>query len=369
MQEGITTSDKKAGAGVSIWRMDVADVLHAMGITRAVADADVAVFCRKAAFLLGSGLNMRQALQLIALQARGRMRTATQDARTKMEAGATIADAMRPTFPPFLVANVLIGQQNATLPAVMARMADYYDAQSAVRREIIAAMWYPAVVACMMIAVLVGMLVFVLPGYADMFAAGGQQLPAITARLMAMSAFTQNNWAWMLAVPAFIAIAAVAFTRSRQGGILAGRISMLFPLGQLYMNYQLTTALDMLVGSGTTVAAAMPMAAQVISNKNARARIDVITSKVSGGKALHSALQDEPYIDPIFTGLAEVGEAAGRLEATLQGCAAYFGEALRARLKRVNKLIEPIITLALGILLALVMLAVVLPTFELATTF
>jgi type II secretory pathway component PulF len=221
----------------------------------------------------------------------------------------------------------------------------------------------------MMLAVLVGAVTFVLPGYAGMFAAGGTQLPALTAALLGASGFITANGGLILAGVIILAVALHFFRISEAGRIFFGYLALKFPLGRLYVNFSVVSGLAMLMDSGVGVARALPLVVPVVRNAYARGHLKAAAVKIESGTPFAEALTTIYFIDPVLTSLVQVGGAAGRLDAAMRKCHTYLDANLRQRLQRVNKLIEPLITLVLGVLLGTVMLALVLPTFELATAF
>jgi len=122
-----------------------------------------------------------------------------------------------------------------------------------------------------------------------------------------------------------------------------------------------------LLSAGLPVSQALPLAVGVMNNALVKEDIMKMTSRLNVGKPFWEVLGEVSYIDPLIVGLARIGEETGNLPETIEKCQAYYSQSYKRAIKRLNKLIEPMITLILGIELGIIMLAIILPTFELAT--
>jgi type IV pilus assembly protein PilC len=133
------------------------------------------------------------------------------------------------------------------------------------------------------------------------------------------------------------------------------------------LNFRLSQALSLLLSSRITISEAITICTEVMDNSIVRKDLLEISAKVNSGEAFWQSLDGVPYINPLFVSLAQVGEDTGSLPHTIHKCSAYCEESYKHSVRRLNKLIEPLITLILGVLLAAVMISIILPTFELAT--
>jgi type IV pilus assembly protein PilC len=123
----------------------------------------------------------------------------------------------------------------------------------------------------------------------------------------------------------------------------------------------------LLLASGISVSDAMPLCIQVTQNQTAAKEMQTLKTSLASGKAFWESLKSVSFADPLLVELAKVGEESGTLTQTMGKCSEYFEAAHRASLRRMNKPIEPVITIFMGLILAAIMIAIILPTFELAT--
>jgi type IV pilus assembly protein PilC len=331
---------------------------------------ELAFFCRKTAFLLDAGLPVKTALPILAEQATGHvLSVAVSDLHSMVMQGESFSHALKSTgvFPAFMCGYAAIGERAAKLPETFEKLADYYEARVQTEEELVATMIYPIAVTVMMLGVMIMAITFVLPGYSRIFDASGVALPAFTAGLLSVSDFLSKNAFAVFGGILFFMVACVLFLRSAKGQNFSAFMKIKIPIIRQNINLNITQAISLLLSSGLSISEALPMSGEIINNPIVKKDLEKVCAKVNSGAALWEALGEISYINPLLTGLVRVGEETGSLPQTLEKCNMYFETSYRHAIRRMNKFIEPAITLVLGILLAAVMLAVILPTFELAT--
>ena len=354
---------------VSIWHRDIGSLFKA-GYTPKVPFKELSVFSRKVSFLLGAGVPIKTALAIVTeqLPVRG-LRRLLPSLASKVEQGESFSKAIRGTgaFPAFFCGFVAIGEATATLPQVLEQLADFYDDRAQTRDELTAALVYPVIVSIMMLGVILIAITFVLPGYSRIFAATDTPLPALTHGLIQLSEFFAANV--ILVSISFFAMpfVIIAFARSKRGREIIAALELRIPLARLGVNFRLTQALHLLLSAGLPVSQALPLVEDVMHNTRVRRDISKISAQMGAGKPFWENLNDVKYIDPLLVGMARVGEETGSMPQTMEKSQKYYSREYKQSIRRINKLVEPVITLVLGIGLGIIMLAVILPTFELAT--
>jgi type IV pilus assembly protein PilC len=209
----------------------------------------------------------------------------------------------------------------------------------------------------------------VLPGYERVFIASGVSIPFFTRVLLNASRFLIGR-RWVMGAAAFTFIIFIyAFMRCVPGRWLISRVRLSFPLYRLNVNLRFTQSLSLLLSSGLSVTEAMPRCADAAYNAVAARCLRGVARALHEGRSLGEALSEHRFIDPLVVEMADIGERTGRLAQTVAQCKNIFiGEYSRS-VKRLNKLIEPLITAVLGFVLGMVMLAVILPAFSLTEIF
>ncbi|MDR0272262.1 MAG: type II secretion system F family protein [Clostridiales bacterium] len=358
-------STVKIKRGLSVWNMNVLDLLSLSG--RKISFRELAFFCRKAAFLLDAGLPVKTALPILAEQSRI-ISPVIWNLHSMVMQGESFSHALKDSrvFPPFMCGYVAIGERTAQLPKVLEKLADYYETQAQTQDELTAAIIYPVMVSAMMIIVLLMAVTSVLPNYSRMFSASGVALPRITSALLSISDFVSAN-TFEVFGGIFIAIFFVIFLfRSANGRKFSSFSKLKIPIGRQKINFNLTQAMTLLLSSGLSVSEAVPMTGEITDNPIVKNDLEKLSAKIDSGASFWEALSEIPYINPLFIGLARVGEDTGKLPETLEKCNSYFETSYRHAIRRLNKLIEPVITLTLGVALATLLIAIIVPAFQLA---
>jgi len=353
----------------SIWQTNISDILFP-GRKKKIPSGELALFCRKMSYLLGSGLSLRVALPILQGQSLGPGLSAVlPQIHMRIMKGDSFCDALKAMadFPEFMLGYIAIGEKTAQLAKVCEKLADYYEEQTQAKKELLSALLYPSTVFLMMIAVIILSMLTVLPGYAQIFEGSNVTLPVITQILMSASAFMVGN-VLLLSIVFVMIIAGIAvLVSSKYGRAIISFFQLKIPLSRQGINLNLSQALSILLTSGINLSEAVLLCTNIINNMRVKKDLQKLSTNLAEGMTFADALKSIPYIDPLLYDLANVGEKTGGLPQAIEKCHSYFVIDYRYNLKRMNKLIEPIITLTMGILLAIVMLAVVLPTFELAT--
>ena len=357
----------KSNNGVSVWQMDVAELV--LGKRKNVKLKDIAVFCRKFSFLLDSGLQVKASLLVLCGQIENRgLSVAIGKLHSLVEQGESLSLALAnvKVFPLFLCGYVGIGEKTGKLAEVFAKLADYYEEHSKIEEELVAAMIYPIMVAMMMLGVIILSVTLVLPGYADIFMDTDMPMPLLTSSLIAVSDFVSQNLA-LIAIGILLLVACVrAFITGKIGSKLLNAIKIKIPLVKKSINLKIAESLSLLLHSGISISDALPICVKLIDNSSIKADFYELESNLRKGKSFWASLNKLPYVDKQFISLVKIGEESGSLAKTVAKCREYLLADYKLGIKQLNKLVEPIVTIALGTVLALIMLAVVLPTFELA---
>ena len=365
----LPTKKQSEPAQNSIWQTNISDILFP-GRKKKIPTTELALFCRKMSYLLGSGLSLRVALPILQGQSLGPgLGAVLPQIHMRIMKGDSFCDALKAIadFPEFMLGYIAIGEKTAQLAKVCEKLADYYEEQTQAKKEMLSALLYPATVFLMMIAVILISMLTVLPGYAQIFETSNVTLPFITQILMSASTFMANNILLLSVVLVAIIAIVASLVSSKYGRTIISFFQLKIPLTRQAINLNLSQALSILLTSGINLSEAVLLCANIIDNIYVKQDLQKLSANLAEGMEFADTLKAISYIDPLLHDLAHVGERTGDLPQAMEKCHSYFVIDYKYNLNRMNKLIEPIITLTMGILLAIVMLAVVLPTFELAT--
>jgi general secretion pathway protein F len=332
----------------------------------------IVLFTRLLGSLLESGLPLDDALSAIARQSsEDGLRRIVLDIRARVLEGQTLADAIGQfprAFPEVYRATVGAGEQTRLLPLVLQRVADYLERRQEVQQRVRLAMIYPAVLTVVSLAVVVGLLTFVVPQIVKVFEHSEQQLPTITVALLATSAAVKQYG--MVALAALIAAAAGLRVLLRRPAIRMRRDEWLLRLPVLGGFHREDDAgrfartLGILLDSGLSMLDALDIAGKSVVNLRLRADLDGAAARVREGESLAGALARVPRLPALLVHLVASGESAGTLPRMLETAANTSERAVELRLAVGLNLLEPALILTMGLVVLTIVLAILLPIFE-----
>ena len=346
-----------------------------------LSTGDLARITRQLSTLLGAGLTIEQTFNAVIEQAESESeRQLLAGIRGAVLEGKSLGTALAfypETFNDLFRTLVTAGETSGKLPDVLLRLADYVEDQQAIRQKLIVAMIYPAIVMTVCVLVVTGLMVYVVPQIIGVFAATKQTLPLMTRGLMALSKFIQlTGLFWVIAgvVGFFIARAALKrdAVRRRWHAFLL-RVPLLGRMIRSKESAQLAATLSILVGSGVPVLTALQAGAGVVGNMLMREALERATVAVREGSGLSRALMAQqtgkrnrpPLFPPVMIHLIASGEASGRLTQTLDAAARQQQRDVETRTAAFAAIIEPAMILIMGVVVLAIVLAVLLPIFEL----
>lgn len=337
-----------------------------------VSTAELALITRQFATLLDAGLTIERALTVLIEQAENlRLRDVLAGVRSEVLAGSamSVALARHPrVFPELYRTIVRAGEESGKAAGVMARLADYIEARQALSAKVALAFVYPAVVLSVSLMVIVGMLWWVVPQMVGVFQSSKQELPLLTRALLAISAGIREYGLIGFIV---LGLAGAGFARALKNPAFRLRLDawlLRLPLfGRLNKasnTARLASTLSILVGSGVPLLKAMEAAAGVVENLVLRGAVSNAARDVREGAPLSKALDRQKLFPPVLVHLIASGEASGRLEDMLDKAARQQAGELEQRVATFTSLLGPVMVLLMGVAVLLIVLAILLPVFE-----
>jgi len=351
----------------AFWKRDIKEIFKAHAFQK-FTPSDLAVLCRKFSFLLDANISIKSIISTIC-EERNVKFLVLREVNNQITSGMRLSKALDATgaFPPFMIGFIAVGERTAQLPKVFNELAEYYEARAEAATELKAAMMYPIVITIMMLGVIILAITTVLPGYAAVFESSGIELPLLTSLLLNFSQFINTHTLWIILGFVIIIVTVFGVLRMHRFQVFIAHKLLMFKSVRLSINFKIVQSLSVLLSAGVSIAHALSLCTLVTDNKYVEEEMHALSSKVNQGVALSEAMSTITFLDPVVKDLAQIGEATGDLTQIMQKCSKYFNEMYMRQIKRLNKLIEPMITIILGVLLTIVVLAVVMPTFELAT--
>jgi len=334
---------------------------------------DLALVTRQLATLVQSGMPVEEALRAIARYSdKPRVQRLMMAVRGRVVEGYSLAAGLAElpkSFPEIYVATVRAGEQSGHLGNVLERLADYVESRQDTASSVTAALAYPVILTLAAIAIVIGLLTYVVPQVVGVFDSLDADLPLLTRLLLAASGFLRE-WGIVLlvALVAMIAGARLALRSERvrfRFDELLLRTPLLGPLLRGADTGRFARTLSILAASGVPVLEALSIASTVVSNRPLRAAVDRAAAQVREGGALNRALEQTGRFPPMFLHLIAIGEESGQLDTMLHRAADYQERSTRMTVRLLVNVFEPALILVMGVIVLLIVLAILLPIFEL----
>jgi type IV pilus assembly protein PilC len=333
------------------------------------------IFNQELATLLKAGMPLVQSLDILRQRVHNETFKAVLDGiHEKVKAGTALSDAFGEhgdLFPPVYAASLMAGERSGNLDSVIRRYVAYEKIIGAVRRRTLSALIYPAVLVTLMM-VLVGIIVFkVVPAFTEFYATFDRQLPLSTRIMVGFSTLVVNNvWLLLGALVAGIVIFRTWIRHPSQHARF-DRIILTLPWAgptvRKFATSQLARTLATLLGGGIPLVNALEIAARSMNNWYLARELDDVGRQVREGESFARALLARGVFPDVAVKMVEVGEQTGALQEMLNSLADFYDEEIETEVGRFITLIEPALLVIMGIVIAVVVLALYMPLFELTS--
>lgn len=333
---------------------------------------ELALFTRQLASLLEAGLPLEQAFSALLDQAeRVYIRDVIASVRSEILAGSSLSDALKQhpsDFADIYVALVASGEQIGQLARVLSRLADYIERRNALVQKVKLAFTYPAIVTVVAFSIVIFLLTYVVPQIVSVFANTKQKLPMLTVIMLALSDFVRN-YGWLVAI--IVIAMAFAWRQALKNPEIKMRWHTWLLVAPMYGKFErsLNTArfsstLAITTGSGVPILKALQTSRETLSNVAMRAQVEDATNSVREGVSLARALSAHKHFPPMMIHMIRAGEVTGELPSMLERAAAAQEQDLERRALTMANLLEPLLILAMGVVVLLIVLAVLMPIIE-----
>lgn len=334
--------------------------------------ADLALITRQLATLIRAALPVEEALKAVSDQCEKPAHKSMMLAvRARVVEGHNLADGLSlfpNVFDPLFRAMVAAGEKSGHLDDVLERLADYTEKRHYLRQKVQLAMVYPIILVTVAVAVVTGLLMFVVPKVVEQFDQVGRELPLLTRIMINLSEFLQNWW-WLLAV----VIVAAVFTAKRMLSQPAFRLRfdrklLRWPLiGRLTRGVntaRFARTLSILTSSAVPLLEGLRIAGEVVNNRYLQDVIKDATTRVREGSSLRAALNRSDAFPPMLVHMIGSGESSGELDNMLAKAAENHEREFEALVGVTLGLLEPLLILTMGVVVLCIVLAILLPIFQ-----
>ncbi len=343
-----------------------------MAIVTRISTREMVVFTRLFATMIGAGLPLVQALNILAKQTENKVfRGVIRDLVGDVESGATLAGAMgrrRQAFSSLSVNMVAAGEAAGALDTILGRLADFLEKNHALGRKIRAAMIYPAMIFTVTIPAVAILLMFVIPTFQSLFESAGIALPLPTRVVIAVSDLMKSYW-WALLATGLAAIVLLQRFRSTPRGrrVMDGLLLKVPITGDLLRKAavaRFTRTLGTLVASGVPILDGLEVTARTAGNRVIHDAVMKSRASIAGGETIAAPLSDSGVFTPMVVRMIEVGEQTGGLDEMLERIADFYDREVDTSLEALIAAVEPLMVVVLGVVVGGMIVAMYLPIFD-----
>jgi len=335
---------------------------------------DVQSFTAQLAVMIRAGISLRSAIEGISEQTPNpKFKDMLMQIRKDIESGRQFSDALLRyprTFSPLYINMIKASELSGGFSKMLDRIAIYLDQQIDTRNQVRGAMIYPGIILCMAISVTIFLLTFVLPRFTSLFAGKEALLPLPTKMLLAMSDFMINYWYIVIALVVACAWGIALMLKTEWGKLAFDKTKLRVPLFRslfraLYISRSLHT-MGQLINAGVPMLDTLAITADISGNILYKRMWRTVYGAVKQGKKIAAPLQRTPLLPKSVIQMISAGEESGKLGEVLDEVSTYYARELRAVIKTVTAMIEPLMIVLMGGIVGFIAMAIILPIFKMS---
>ena len=373
MNTGITPTEIKPFRSMSGSVEGKPDWLKRLLTEKPITPMDVLLFSRQMYTLLKAGVPIMRALAGLQESTQNPTFAAMiQDLRESLDSGRELSTAMRrhpKVFSPFYVSMVQVGEMTGMLDETFIRLYDHLEFERDMRERIRSAMRYPSFVILAMAIAIIIINLFVIPAFAKVYAGFHADLPVITKILIGFSGFMVDYWMLMLAIIAGAVLMFRAYINTTDGRYKWDRYKFKLPIaGKIILKATLARfarSMALSFKSGMPILQGMNVVGMVVDNEFMRSRIEQMRDGVERGESILRTAVAAGVFNPVVLQMIAVGEETGDMDGLMFEIAAMYEREVEHEVKTLSSQIEPILIVALGVLVLILALGVFLPMWDL----
>jgi type IV pilus assembly protein PilC len=334
--------------------------------------SDLVIFTRQLSTMVGAGLALLESLEVLGEQAESKgMKIACQRLVSEVRTGVDLSAAMElspKVFDQLYVSMVRAGEVSGQMDIILERLADYQEASEHLRREIRSAMTYPVISMVLVFAITMFLMLGVVPGFRTVFQSLDTELPAITEFTLSTAEFMKEHWAICFGGLAGTIIGIIMFKKTETGAWFFDRWTLKAPVfGTLVRKVALarfSRTFATLIRSGVPIMATLDIVAETAGNRVVAQVVLDSRESVRGGNLLSEPLSKSKVFPPMVVRMVAIGERTGSLETLLEKIAEFYDAQVKAAVKSLTSMIEPLLITAMGVIVGGVVMAVFLPILD-----
>ncbi|MGM0653378.1 MAG: type II secretion system F family protein [Bacillota bacterium] len=345
-------------------------ILTKIGL-RQYSSRDIMNFCYQLSSMLQAGVSIIHALKTISVQMENRVfKNKVEAAAAAIEEGSDFASALKQQdsfFPPLMINMIAAGEASGMLDSIMERIAEHYEKQHDLEEKIRSATAYPLFITVVALVVILIMVIFVLPQFSGIFSAVGMDMPIFSRIMLAAGEFILAHRYFLLAI-IFVCFLLLKYSiNTKKGRLYADYLRLSLPLiGKIYCYItaaRFARTLGTLLTGGVSLHNALHIVGRVIDNSILTTAISELSTALNNGETLSAPMAGQRCFPPLLVEMVRVGEETGSLDHTLERAAKYYEKEVSYIVERLGTMLEPLLLLAVGLFIGLLVFSVLSPMY------
>ena len=343
-----------------------------ISFNRKVTVKDLSLFCRQMHTMLDAGMSITNALDMLSTQVtNNKLKEIILEMQDDVKRGEMLSFSMKKyseDFPPLLISMVESGEASGNLDEMMLRMAAHFEKEYKTNNKVKSAMIYPIVVSVIAVIAVIVIMIFVMPTFKEIFDEEGIDLPFITRALIGASTVMSKYYFIIFPILALIIFLILRFKKTDKGYIFFSKLKLKLPivsgLTKKVVVSRFTRTLATLLTSGVSIIDALPIVKGVLRNSVAEDELEIIKEKVVKGEGLSEPIRERLVFPNMLASMISIGEESGSLDDMLNKTADFYDEEVDVAITNATGLLEPLLIVAMGIVIALIVFAIMIPLFS-----
>lgn len=371
----VEVRDRYAQQGYLVYSVKAKGVLSAdfrLPQRRKVRQDQFVIFNQQFVTLIHAGLPIIQSLELLIKRQRNPFfRSVLQNVRDRLRGGELLSEAFaaQKVFPKVYTTTLLAGEKSGNLEEVLGRYIAFQRLSVSFRKKLISSLVYPTLLVLMLLVMMTFLITFVVPQFANLYHQLGSELPPMTALMLAIGVNAKHYFLYTVLVLAIGGFFFWRWMRSDEGATQMDRFKLKVPLlGDIWLKYQVAVfsrMLSTLLSGGLSLVPSLETSGESMQSHLISHGIERAARGVREGQTLARSLEQTKAFPEMSIEMMEVGESTGALPAMLNSVAEFYEEDVQNALATAMSLIEPIILIVMGIVVAFVLISLYLPIFSL----
>ena len=337
---------------------------------------DLHIFCKQLSILLSSGCTLTNSLHIIQNQVNNKLKHIISSIQKELQQGNSLSESMKKQnlFSNFLINMIVAGEASGNLDYIMDKLSTYYEKENKLKTKIGTSLVYPTILSFVSLNVTLFLIVYVIPNFITIFNQNNIQPPFITKILLNISYIIKEFWYIIGTFPIFaILLSYIYMGKSSRFRYFVDSIKLKTPyvnkLIKLITTCKFARSFYILISSGVQIVDAIDISAKTIENKVIQDMLYKSKENVKLGNSLYKSLGICNIFPNMFISMINIGEESGKLDNILNSISDFYEIELENKLNKLVSLIEPIIILIMGVVIGGIVMSIMMPMFEVMTTF